>query len=938
MEGKVQDALLRYVGNPLREPGRVLNFNLFSDFHIYGQVQEVHDDGKSHFYCTGSILGDDNASFLASFSNRILSVSLRGTPLGNFRVRMKPRESHSYPDNYWGEKLSTHSQPISDLTLEDDPSDTSADLIANMGTMENETSANSDSHESAFTSTHPMALARRSAVYRVDIAVVYEDNAAISAGSDSALQAMIEASLDEANDVFARSGLDMTLRLVNASSVTFNSKLDSDSDLILLTDTSDGELDNVHSLRSTVGADIVGLVVDSAGNAAGSAYTPPKKKKALQSKAFFVLSRSSLALGQYGITQFVAKTMGCAADIKSGRKPHGVFSYSRGYVFKGNDKNKYRTVVSGGGATVIPYLSTPSVTLYGKRIGNSSANNVKSMKKMIPIFAAFKGEDSAATLATTFPSSGSTFGGNALAMGIDISDDLGVDSVVIMDIFQSATQSVAVQYASPWRFYATGLDSGDHQLYAKAYDKGGHVSNSDTITVTMGQRNISSDWSEQYLGTLGRNASIGFQSDTLTVATRSKGMQKVDDVQFIYQEFSSSGRIWARFPTLTQNSGKAKAGLMFRDSLSRFGRQVSYTVHDDDQLSIMKRTSPKGSATRKTLSGTYVDTVTLMMVRNAKTITLFKKKGSAYSFISNVRMNAKTHVYGGLFFTSNDSGTIDTMSATSIGADTLSNNPPILSTSGVVEGTTYRVGDTVTLTSTPYDFDGIRTIKSVKFFSNDSLLDSATTSPFTIDLSLPLGTTLLRARVTDGVDSSENTIPIAVVDTQYRIVEPSKDTYVRDGRYQTSVYGSGQNLFARAGDANNNLLSLITFPITALDTITGATLVLYGAQSIDDSDSVQVSIFPYNDTTWAEAGAYGLKYTTYDTTSLGSEIGSFDVSGTTQAWYSVDVTAEVTAAKDSSQTAITFALQAANATTSLAVFNSRENASGSAPRLIINHN
>jgi hypothetical protein len=918
--GLVNPILLASDGNPLRSPGSALHFNLFANQSLFGRVEQVKDHSRHHFVAKGRILGAEDADFLITYFNGVLSASLRGTPAGNYRIRLAPQTESSL-------KNDTSSPVVYQ-----------AERMANAPEVIHEWPVIAEGPEVAESRLpEAVGLAKRSATYQIDLAVVFEDNAATSVGGDNAMKALIVASVDEANDALEGSGIDLSLRLVDTSEVTFTSKLHSDSDLIALKTTDDGVLDAVHTLRNTVEADIVGLVVDSASNGVGSTYTMRANKAAFSSSAFFVLTRGALAVGQYGIAQFVARNMGCALDIKSAKKARGLYTYSRGYNYKGTGNTAYRTIVTGGTATRIPYFSNPKVTKFGKPTGSTAANNAKTLAKSAPTFAGFFGTDAPATSLIAYPATGRTFGGNALSLGLQVTDDEGIDSIVIMDVFGGPASAVGTKTIAPWNFYLTELDSGSHQLYATVYDRGGNSSNSDTITVTMGRRPLNNTWSDTYLGDKGQNAVVTVSADTLTIISKSKGVGNFDDVQFIHKTFPASGRLRVNLLSMTGHSGKARAGLMFKDSLTRDGRLAFLNIKDDDSYSLGYRLFKGKLAAFKALPGTYVDTVQLLLVRKGSSVNAFKRTGLAYAYLGKSNLVATGTVYGGLAFTSGDSGIIDTLRAYGLTADSSSNHPPTLATTGILAGTVYRVGDTVTLASTGSDLDGSAQITQVKFFTNTTGAATDSIAPYGASFPLPLGTSRVRSRIYDGTDSSESSVAVSVVDTQYRIAFPKNDTYLRDGRYESSIYGEAQNLFARQGTTDNLFMSLLTFSIAGVDSVASATLRFYGALSMADTNGVQIEIFHYEDTSWTESGSTGIKYSTLSQDDVGAAIDTLTLSETIQAWHEIDVTDLVSEQRADTATAISFGLRALDSSSALGVFNSNEHTQGGRPQLILSH-
>ena len=105
----------------------------------------------------------------------------------------------------------------------------------------------------------------------VDIAVFYTPAARDAAGGTSDIEAAIDLMVAETNQVYALSGVEHRLALVENSEVPYTETGDSYRDLRRFRDPRDGHLDDVHALREGVGADLLHLIV-SRGQVCGLAY------------------------------------------------------------------------------------------------------------------------------------------------------------------------------------------------------------------------------------------------------------------------------------------------------------------------------------------------------------------------------------------------------------------------------------------------------------------------------------------------------------------------------------------------------------------------------------------------------------------------------------------------------------------------------------------
>ena len=99
----------------------------------------------------------------------------------------------------------------------------------------------------------------------IDIMVAYTASARAAAGGTAAIKATILTALNETNTGYANAGVAPRLRLVHVEEVAYTESGNISTDVSRLTATADGYIDNLHTLRNTYGADLVGLIVENGG-------------------------------------------------------------------------------------------------------------------------------------------------------------------------------------------------------------------------------------------------------------------------------------------------------------------------------------------------------------------------------------------------------------------------------------------------------------------------------------------------------------------------------------------------------------------------------------------------------------------------------------------------------------------------------------------------
>lgn len=196
----------------------------------------------------------------------------------------------------------------------------------------------------------------------IDVMVVYTNDVAVASG-DIAVE--IQLAVDETNESYRNSNITQRLRLVHTDEVEYDETGDMAGDLECITERTDDCLDEVHSLRTEYGADVVSLLVEN-GDYCGIAWLMRHVSERFESNAFSVVLRDC-ATGYYSFGHEIGHNMGAHHDRYVARDK-GAFKYSHGYVHLGL-LDAWRTVMAyrnecednGVYCTRIPYWSNPEV-------------------------------------------------------------------------------------------------------------------------------------------------------------------------------------------------------------------------------------------------------------------------------------------------------------------------------------------------------------------------------------------------------------------------------------------------------------------------------------------------------------------------------------------------------------------------------------------------
>lgn len=223
----------------------------------------------------------------------------------------------------------------------------------------------------------------------MDVMIVWTQAAETAAGGASAIQSLALNSVANANLAYANSGVNAELRLVYSGKLAYTEKpADILGDLVNLETRGDNIADAVHTLRDQYGADVVTLFGEGYRNhgACGVGELMQSNSTSFASWAFNVVDRAC-ALANLSYAHEVGHNQGLHHDpVNSGGYP-GVASYAYGYQ---DPSGLFRTVLSYGGATRIPYLSSPNV-LYNSRVtGTTTQDNARALTMTAATVAAFR--------------------------------------------------------------------------------------------------------------------------------------------------------------------------------------------------------------------------------------------------------------------------------------------------------------------------------------------------------------------------------------------------------------------------------------------------------------------------------------------------------------------------------------------------------------------
>jgi peptidyl-Asp metalloendopeptidase len=197
-------------------------------------------------------------------------------------------------------------------------------------------------------------------------------------GGTNAVLAEIELTQTVTNEVYTRSGVLATYRVVWVGEVNYAQTNDGDTDLSQLADGNDGILDNLHTIRDNENADFVTLWLTNIGEGfCGIAYCTPDAVDAFNVVVW------DCAADNFSHPHEIGHNQGCDHNDGDGTLGCGEYDYSLGYRFFGNDNRGYRTVMAydndANTYTRIGYFSTPNRSYLGRNVGTADIDNTRSI-------------------------------------------------------------------------------------------------------------------------------------------------------------------------------------------------------------------------------------------------------------------------------------------------------------------------------------------------------------------------------------------------------------------------------------------------------------------------------------------------------------------------------------------------------------------------------
>ena len=342
----------------------------------------------------------------------------------------------------------------------------------------------------------------------VDVMIVYTPAAASWADSSGGgIENVVAQAMQKAELALDNSETVLTTRLVYSGQVTYTESGSIDTDLTRLRSTTDGYMDDVHTLRNLYGVDLVTLYTEEF-DYGGLGYLLSTLSGS-PSYGFCVCRVQQVGWTYTMIHEF-GHNMGCGhnKDQETQPGPGDLFSYAAGWRWTGNDSGKYCSVMSyEDGDNRVAYFSNPDVYHQGVPTGDAAdGDNARTLRQTKEIVAAYRATVVAAP-PTALIGTAQTYLDTPVAVTLSATDDglpgsPGVLSYIITSLPVHgllADPGAGVIESVPYTLAANGNQviytptyacyAGDDSFHFKANDGGiapdGGDSNEALVTITV---------------------------------------------------------------------------------------------------------------------------------------------------------------------------------------------------------------------------------------------------------------------------------------------------------------------------------------------------------------------------------------------------------------------------------------------------------------------
>lgn len=316
-----------------------------------------------------------------------------------------------------------------------------------------------------------------------------------------------------------------------------------------------------------------------------------------------------------------------------------------------------------------------------------------------------------------------------------------------------------------------------------------HVSGTLTVTPDV---SLPAPWLHQDIGSVGILGDATYSAGTFTVAGSGADIwNNADGLHFMYQPWTGDGDLIVRVLTVGNTDPWAKAGVMFRESLTTGSRHVMAVVTPGNGTAFQRRVATDGVSTH-TAGPAVTAPYWVRLVRLGSRFEGYASAdGVSWTLIGAETNTMASTVYVGLAVTAHNNSLMSTATFSNLQL-TAPIVPPTIALTAPTGGSVYTAPASIALAAT-VAANG-NAITSVEFLNGSTVVGTDTTSPYTFTWSnVGAGTYSLSARAVyaaGSVTSSSASVTVGAV--------PSAPLNLT----ATAASSSQINLTWRAGSAN----------------------------------------------------------------------------------------------------------------------------------------
>jgi hypothetical protein len=324
-------------------------------------------------------------------------------------------------------------------------------------------------------------------VYVVKVLVVYTPQAIKGAGGTSAMLRQINTAVFEANDVFQNSHANIRVHLALAAEIKYKESGSVCNDLAMLCHPGNGILAQAHSLRDSVGADLVCMITETGNDWSFYGLQGPSAENA------FSIIRQPYLTGNYYFPVVLSFNFGCQLE-RPFAEGVSAFPYAYGCSFWGSDGKFYSTVEAFSGQR-IPYFSNPNILFQGTPIGipagmANAANDALVLNQTASLVAAFRNPVTLTApplVSIASPSQAAIYPvGTNITLSADATDP---DGKVIRVDYYEGTNWLGSAETAPFAVSWPKAGLGQYAIMAVATDNDGATTISSPVQITVAPAN-----------------------------------------------------------------------------------------------------------------------------------------------------------------------------------------------------------------------------------------------------------------------------------------------------------------------------------------------------------------------------------------------------------------------------------------------------------------